>query len=209
MTNAIDAAKLRRYKDHKPTQFDHNIALRGEQAEQDEWFIAPCSRTRDSDSLALSNWNAQMAALDAAMLRTYGTHESPVPCDREVHRFGHWGPGWYEIVLVRPGSECHKVAAELACALEGYPVLDDSDFSDREHETAWNGVRVGSVLRNAKGLNERTIDILFGMPEDIQYRALYETCDVEIYEDCPQVNADRMQLAKFLVSVRKQMRGAK
>ena len=115
---------MQRYNDHSPTTFDHNIPLRGEQAEQNEWFIAPCSITRDSDSLSLSNWHTQEKAL----------REVDTGADFETHRFGHWGPGWYEIALVRPGSACERVARELAARLDIYPVLDEMDWSERENE---------------------------------------------------------------------------
>jgi hypothetical protein len=50
----------------------------------------------------------------------------------EVHRFGHWGPGWFEIILVHPDRETE--IDELEGSLENYPVLDDEDYSRREYD---------------------------------------------------------------------------
>lgn len=184
---------LQRYKDHAPTQFDRNVALRGEQAEQNEWFVAPCSLTRDSDSLAWSNWEYQRKALEAV-----DTVE-----DLALYGFGHWGPGWYEIALVRPGSECERVARELAARLESYPVLDESDWSEREQEMAWNRVSAMQAIKDGRHeLSERTLDILNGVPNDVLMSNIYELT-VEIENDYPRVLGDRAQWARFLRAVRK------
>lgn len=95
-----------------------------------DWLVCPVSRTRDTaDLLEVSNWEAQLEALGG---------EGP---DAEVHRFGHWGPGWFELVLVRPGTPAETKAEEIAGALEEYPVLDDEDHSRREYEAQLEGVR--------------------------------------------------------------------
>jgi hypothetical protein len=53
----------------------------------------------------------------------------------EVHRFGHWGPGWFEIIIVDPSdSERVEIATDIENRLEDYPILDETDFSERE----WN-----------------------------------------------------------------------
>ena len=109
---------LTRYRDFQPTGFDvKGIGLR----DQQDWLIAPCMHTRDSDLLDESNWDCQLRELG------YGSDTV------QVHRFGHWGPGWFELVLISPDDEkAVKVAEEIACALSTYPVLDDSDYSERE-----------------------------------------------------------------------------
>jgi hypothetical protein len=92
----------------------------------DDWLIAPCSHGRDSDCADESNWSSQEAEL----------HQAGAPEDYEILRFGHWACGWYEIVIVRPGSPAAAKAEELAARLENYPLLDEDDFSQREHEEA-------------------------------------------------------------------------
>lgn len=60
--------------------------------------------------------------------------------DFETHRFGHWGPGWFEIIVVRPGSACHREAQAIAAAVSNYPVLDESDYCEREHEATMSNL---------------------------------------------------------------------
>ena len=114
------------YSDHVPTCFDHHIEIDG----RERWLVCPVSITRDTaDPVTLSNWAAQLDALGGE-------------CDTvEVHRFGHWGPGWYELLLVHPSrvEDVHDIAR----ALDNYPVLDDEDLSGLEAELsdeAWETV---------------------------------------------------------------------
>lgn len=122
MSNAIDNANLKTYREFRPTAFD----ARGLGCEDRQtWLVGPCSRTRDSGTLERANFDALVQSLEAI---------DPDGTDHEVHRFGHWGPGWFEIVLVRPDSKAHEEAAECACALENYPVLSDDLYSQYESE---------------------------------------------------------------------------
>lgn len=54
----------------------------------------------------------------------------------QVHRFGHWGPGWFEIILVAPDTPEANKAHAWADALADYPVADDEDYSEREWSAA-------------------------------------------------------------------------
>jgi|15BtaG_2_1085339.scaffolds.fasta_scaffold18212_1 hypothetical protein len=116
---------MQTYKDFAPTPFDSSGAFLPDRA---DWFVAPVSRTRDTGPLTESNFET---ALD-----TLGGESDNV----EVHRFGHWGPGWFEIVLIHPTAEKSKhvkyadIGDEIERGLENYPVLDESDFSERETE---------------------------------------------------------------------------
>lgn len=88
-----------------------------------DWLSGP-SQSRDSDILAQSNFACALDQLG-------GEVEGQV----EVHRFGHWACGWFETILVNAAND--TACAELLKihdALENYPVLNDSDFSDREYE---------------------------------------------------------------------------
>lgn len=113
---------LQPYRTFRPTAFDSAGAFL---TEQGDWLVAPCSITRDSGHLDQSNWDQQLAAL---------TEADPDANDHEIHRFGHWGPGWFEIVLVRPRSKAESVVRDLGERLDDYPVLDEEDFSRREWE---------------------------------------------------------------------------
>ena len=112
---------MQRYKEFRPTGFDcKGLALDDKQ----EWFVLPCGRNRDSDCLAESNFYSALKSLGG---------ESD---DVEVHRFGHWACGWFEIIIVRPESAAEKEARDIEAALADCPILDESDHSERELEAA-------------------------------------------------------------------------
>lgn len=127
------------YREFAPTGFDTeglNAYDMGTDEDPDRsgWLVAPVSRTRDSGPLAESNF--------AAFLEIVGGESDDV----EVHRFGHWGPGWFEIILVRPGTEAAAGAKRAESSLEDRPVLDEMDYSAREWEAKeetwrWMGLR--------------------------------------------------------------------
>lgn len=109
------------YREFRPTGFDRaGLGLDDRQ----DWLVAPVGTNRDADALTRSNWRVVLGDLESK-----DTGE-----DLEVHRFGHWGPGWFEIILVRPGSECAKCAEAWENALSDYPVACESDFSEEESE---------------------------------------------------------------------------
>jgi hypothetical protein len=84
------------------------------------WVV---SRGRDSDLVTESNWDVALE-----MLGGKGRHV-------KVEQFGHWGCGWFEILCVNPASKRKlKVALEIVQCLEQYPLLDDSDYSERENQ---------------------------------------------------------------------------
>lgn len=122
------------YKEFQPTAFDATgLGL----PDRQDWLVGPVSRTRDSGPLEESNFESFISVLGG---------ESD---DLEVHRFGHWGPGWFEIILINPNSELVDQAKSLADSLEDCPILDEEDYSQREHEEA------ESVWRNCYDAKER------------------------------------------------------
>lgn len=110
---------MQRYGDFSPTQFDHHIEL----DEREDWLVLPVSHNRDSGCLDQSNFYAALGIM--------GGESEHV----EIHRFGHWGHGWFEIIIFDPAvPELLQKAEDIECALQDYPVLDDSDLSAREWE---------------------------------------------------------------------------
>ncbi len=113
---------MQRYSKFRPTSFDRSgLGCRDEQ----EWFVAPCSRNRDSGTLTESNWQVQLRELEAI---------DPDGNDHQVHSFGHWACGWFELVLVRPDSKCFELAEGLEGALSDYPILCEMHWSELELE---------------------------------------------------------------------------
>jgi len=110
---------MKRYSDWAPSGHDtRGLGLDDRQ----DWYVAPCTLNRDSKVWEESNWHAQEKRLGDD--------------DVEVHRFGHWACGWFEIVLVAPDSFAYEEALRIEQDLEIYPLLDEDDVSDRQNQAA-------------------------------------------------------------------------
>lgn len=122
---------MQTYRQYRPTELDRPGAFLCDGGDDDRsaWLVVPVIRTRDSGPLEESNFGFVRGRLDTAASAD----------DWETHRFGHWGPGWYEIIIVRPGTKAHDEAAEIERRLDGYPVLDEDDLSRREYDSACEG----------------------------------------------------------------------
>lgn len=104
--------------------------------DRDEWFIAPCGRNRDSDTLTRSNWEVMCEELNRIDPNGDTEEDEDNVPSWEIHRFGHWACGWVEISIVRPGTAAADYVHELAESLSDYPVADESHFSELEYEEA-------------------------------------------------------------------------
>lgn len=138
-----------RWTPNGPTAFDSRSNYSG--PDMSEWCQGP-GHNRDSDILAQSNF-------DTALEMLGGEREGIV----EVHRFGHWACGWYEVILVNPNdSKTIQTLFDIHKSLENYPVLDDSDYSEREwnERTEW--------AEDSKGRIACVLIQLFGLPEELE-----------------------------------------
>ena len=118
---------MQHYKEFRPTEFDRHIEIDNDETRED-WLVLPTGRNRDSGNLENVNFDAALAGL--------GGEGDNV----EVHRFGHWGPGWFEIIIVRPDTPEHEKALDIEASLDNYPVLDEEELSEIEYDdylTAW------------------------------------------------------------------------
>jgi hypothetical protein len=113
--------ELPKYQNWSPTGFDPK-GLNCD--DQQDWLVAPVSINRDSGPLEQSNWEYVIADLERDHADT----------DWEINRFGHWACGWFEIILLRPGTSAADYATEIADDLQDYCILDESDFCEKEHE---------------------------------------------------------------------------
>jgi hypothetical protein len=95
-----------------------------------------------SELLDDSNWETIQACLAEA---------DPTGDDYQVCSFGHWATP-YKLVTVRAGSKAHAEAERIVAALADYPVLDEEDFSEREHEAQLE--RLEDIIRDI----ERDVD---------------------------------------------------
>ena len=92
-------------------------------------YSAGVGQSRDSDDLEQSNF--------ATMLRDLGGESDVVTVVRE----SHWAVGWVEWIAIEgDGTEesdkALKIADDNVARLEQYPVLDESDWGEREMNTA-------------------------------------------------------------------------
>lgn len=114
---------MKLYKNYKPSKSDFaGIGL----PDRQDWFVAPVILTRDSLCQEESNFSVFSKILS----------EDAEKEDWEVHRFGHWACGWFEIILVKPGTKAMSEAETVETRLKNYPILDESDLSEREMEAA-------------------------------------------------------------------------
>lgn len=87
-----------------------------------DYYVGP-GQCRDSDVLAQSNF--------ACALEQLGGESKTVL----VSHCGHWAVGWVEQILVhKKDKKACKKLDEIMGALAEYPVLDESDHLEREHE---------------------------------------------------------------------------
>lgn len=93
-------------------------------AEWPEYFVF-LSQARDSDALTRSNFECGLRSLG-------GESESVI-----VVRERHWAVGWVEwIAIHESNAEAILAADAMSCALSGYPVLEESHFSELEWDEA-------------------------------------------------------------------------
>lgn len=146
------------YKDFAPTGFD--VAGLGCEDRQD-WLVFPCAHNRDSDCLDESNWDVSVKAL---------LEIDPTEVDHEIHRFGHWANGWFEIILVRPGTACAAESEKTEASLANYCILSDSDFDAKVQaaaDLAWLncydvGDRVEYIREHPKQFNFNDLKDMMG-----------------------------------------------
>ena len=148
--------ELVKYKDWRPTQFDGYIELDGE---QDTWYVCPVIQTRDSGPLEESNF----ATMERILVEANATYQT--------HRFGHWGPGWFEIILT-PRAD---IVEETTRALEYYPVLDETDWSEREYEAVqeyWESMSINERIDRCRKEGESIFAARRDCPPDRVFDSL-------------------------------------
>jgi len=112
---------MKRLKEWNPTAWDNKSNYLGDRA-RFHWFVAPVILTRDADLLEQSNFETVKKELEG---------EKGV----EIHSFGHWACGYYDIILIHPWrkdivARCEEIEEQLY----SYPVLDEDHLMELEAE---------------------------------------------------------------------------
>ena len=113
------------------------------------------SQHRDSDCLSRSNYRRILEDL----LKLDGKHQTDdTECFVYDFRASHWAVGWVEYILVKQDApeEIKQAAGEIICALSDYPVYDESDWTELEHEEIsnyWEGLSVNERMQYCKENN--------------------------------------------------------
>lgn len=143
---------MQKYAEWSPTGFDP-AGLNCE--DQQDWLVLPVSITRDSGAREKANWEAAQNMLPG-----------PDGGAWDICRFGHWACGWFEVILLRPGSDAIAIGTEIEEGLEDYPVLDDELLSQYEtadadeswdswaREEAWSALEALLPEELAEALND-------------------------------------------------------
>ena len=131
-------------------------------------WVCGLSTNRDADTLTESNF-------ECALIELGGEVEGEV----EVREVGHWACGWFKQIMinVRAHDKVQKLY-EIRKSLESYPVLDESDYSEREYESyseyadqecdsLAEGLSEVFKIKNSKKLKEISYEILLNS----QYRS--------------------------------------
>lgn len=175
MTTAIESASFQTYAAWLAEQtcfisFDDNAD------EKADWLVVPVTYCPNvAEILDESNW---------AALQTMLEHADPTGETYELQRFNHWATP-YERFIVAPGSAAHAAAAKAVCALADYPVLNESDYSERECEAQYESVASEvhqlSFERNGESLTaEQEDDLASEICQHASNSECMDRLDVEI-----------------------------
>lgn len=114
---------VHRFGGSRPTPFDRRHGSFAAADDHANWFVV-AGQNRDSDALAKSNFECITDSLKAIDEECY-----------VIHSFGHWGCGWYEVLVVDPDNKAACDEAErILAALADYPVVDDEHYSAKQCE---------------------------------------------------------------------------
>lgn len=154
---------MQTYRDFQPTGFD----ARGIGADEHSigTFGVLLSRSRDSGPLELSNFTVALESL--------GGESDSV----QVHRFGHWACGWFELLLVDPADETRFADAQaMHDCLQDYPVLSDEHYSNVCYEMAaeqWQRESVAERVRIIQRYGRQEKVSIFSARSDELPQGLY------------------------------------
>jgi hypothetical protein len=145
---------MQTYSEFRPSQYDvKGLGLEDRQ----DWLVPDVFQNRDSPFWQEANFEAFKRELERI---------DPEHTDWELHRFGHWGNGWFELFIVRAGSEAAKKAEKMADALSDYPILDEhlhSEYEEQAKQAYWKNMSLKERVRligNRNQIGQRYLSIM-------------------------------------------------
>ena len=192
---------LQTFGEFQPTQFDRKG--KGADFENRDWLVSSIQLNRDSGLIEKSNWLTLIDDLGA--LEPEGGHHW------EIHRFGHWACGWFEIVVLNPNSRDSRVldqALKLESALQDYPILSEDRLERLQLESFNDWVddmgvsEVYNKIENDDVLSPfynqfKDSDIIYALNE---CRWEYDHLDepyIDIEENWPQIKQELLNEFEF------------
>jgi hypothetical protein len=149
-----DVRYMEKYKSFKPTAFDNHVC-----DDLNDMFVFPLSINRDTaDISTLANWQYLQSKIEPEE----GEPVSPFR-GAEIHRFGHWANGWFELILISPDSPDLAAWDELAAAMaDSSEPLDQRTYDDlylKEQGKVWDLIwKTEYVKEVADTIVERLFD---------------------------------------------------
>jgi len=120
----------------------------------DGWKVF-LTRTRDSGLLTNHNFETALARLKA-LPKVKGVGKDNV----RVVRDSHWACGWVEWIAIHPRNKAAIDLAEQLCQkLNGYPILDESRYGDKEHEAVCETWEQMSLKERASTLKKHNPEV--------------------------------------------------
>ena len=156
----------------------------------DGWFVG-LSRTRDSDVLTESNFYVFLDALRALPEVTVDDTENALQSYRteredwtEVNTVmivpeSHWACGWIDWIAIHPSNKAAmKLADEMLCGLDNYPVLDEDHWSEletNEIEEWWSKESVHCRVEICRDCGESIFAARYDYPTEKVFNWLRDT----------------------------------
>ena len=147
-TTDIDYAALAKKAAGNWQQFDSFRWWEKPARDPENWAVF-YTRNRDSGLIDVSNHHAIAKALDK-----YDEGENPTVSWQD---HSHWAVGWVTAAVIRVYmrnghiTKAFKTWCDLQARLEDYPILDETDYSEREYDAALAAIREqgrGRVIDN-------------------------------------------------------------
>lgn len=121
----IAQTDLKPLRDWSPTALDCRGLGCDESNDGGAWLVVASHTPKTAGMRDTSNWETLQELLQ---------EPDPDCNDHVILEFGHWATD-VDVLIVRPGSEAHRAAELAVAALANYPVLDESDYSERQYQS--------------------------------------------------------------------------